>query len=337
MTSTAELLLSPASAERLLRPWLRRAYPAATSVRVRTSTDLHSVQAGRGVFRLSVAVQGANPRVLELFANFDRRGQSRDIYRLLAHLYRHGFRRGRLRVPTPLGYLPSRHLLVYQAYAGRRVRDELERRRLSVPTLERDVRDAARWLRKLHALPPRVGRSRNLNLDLARYRAAPVAQRRSLAAAVATINRSLVRAGRLGPRRIVHGDPHLANCIRGRDGGFALIDYSESYLGHPLADVGMFLVHLDLALQPYFPRRVVGQVQRQFLATYLAGRQRDKETIRTLSLYMARAAAAFLAFSTDHHRRPRGYMRWVINQLITLTVRGADQASAPNPQIPLAD
>lgn len=333
--ATASILTQPDLARSFLSPWIRRVRPGYVPVGSVRIFPLHSVQAGRGVVRLLVYAGRRPP--LELFANYDVHGGSRTIYRFLRHLHRHGFANGSYRAPTPLGYSPKYKLLVYQAFPGRRVRDELERCRLSARRLAAILGQSAGWLRKFHSLPATVGRHRPAGFALVHSSRLPASLRRQLSPVVREINAALRAAGRRDRATLVHGDPHLANCIHGQH-GFAFIDYSESYVGHPLADVAMFLVHLDLALHPYFTPRVVVQLQRRFLGAYF-GRSVERlptTAQRTLVAYHMRSALEFLVFSSNTHHRPRGYMAWIIKRLTTIVETGSMQLSSPHPIPPLA-
>ncbi|MEK7537719.1 MAG: phosphotransferase [Patescibacteria group bacterium] len=333
-TSPTTIFSRPAAARRFLLPRLRRVYPGSVGSII--FRPLHSVQSGRGVVRLFVTFHGQTRRRLELFANYDARGGSRDIYRFLRYLATHGFARGRWRAPRPLWYSATYHTLVYESYRGRRVRDDLTGGRLSVQSLTNVVTQAAGWLRTFHRLPARVGRRRAVRLPVDIYGRASAGPQS--ASVVARINQAVAAANRISRLALVHGDPHLANCIRGQDGGFALIDYSESYLGNPLADVAMFVVHLDVALQPFFRRAEVSRIQGAFLRNYF-GRPVHQLPVglrRDLVAYEARAAMVFLRFTTNHHCRPTGYVGWIVRRLESVIRQAVEQLNARDPRPVLA-
>lgn len=320
---------------RFLLPIIQRAYPGILSIGRLSITSLGSVQHGRGVTHLRVQLRGRVWRTVDLYANYDQWGGSQAIYRFLRYLAAHGFSRGRFRAPRPLTYSPRYRLLVYESFAGRRIRDELEAGRMSKASMRRTVTDIAGWLRKFHSLPPRVGHRRNLTLSPPTFAHLTTAHRRLLLAAIPPVNLAIGADRRLRP---VHGDPHLANCIRGHGRSLAMIDYSESYLGNPLADVAMFLVHLDVALQKYFLRPGIAAIQQAFVRAYF-GRtvwRLPLSTRRLLVAYQVRTAATFLRFTSDHNRRPAPGVRWMMRRFERLIASGTASLEADQPWILLA-
>ena len=311
---------------RFLLPIVERAYPGIRKIGRLVINPLGSVQHGRGVIHVRAQLIGRTRRSVDLYGNYDVWGGSQVIYRFLRHLVTHGFDRGRYRSPRPLSYSPRYRLLVYESFAGRRVRDELESGHLSVASLRRTVIDIAGWLRKFHALPPRVGVRRKMELSANTFAHLMTPHRRLLHHAARTVNAVIKNSKRVA---LVHGDPHLANCIRGRAGTIALIDYSESFLGNPIADVSMLLVHLDVALKKYYSRANIAIIQQAFVTTYF-GRPSDKlplETRRELVAFQIRTAAMFLRFTSDHHRQPAPNVRWMIRRfeiIISAGTRGLD-------------
>lgn len=332
-TSPTTMLTQPDEARRFLLPLVRRAYPGTTKLNRLTVEPLGSVQAGRGVFRYTAMLGGAHRRRIELFANHDVHGGGRSIYHFLRHLDRHGFHRGLLRAPQPLGYSYPQKTLVYESFPGVRVRDLVERRTLSAKTLAHYLEQSADWLRRFHELPTTVGVRHSTVLSLQAFSRLSSAHRHLLRSALPSMNRAVRQAG--GRAALVHGDPHLANCIRGAGRSFAFIDYSESYIGNPLADVGMFLVHLDVALKPFYRRTVVANLQTHFLDRYFR-KQLDAQTRRTIVAYQLRSAAHFLGFTADHHHRPTGYVGWILRRLEYLVAQGEHELASEHPQILLA-
>ena len=329
-------VVDPKTAHRLLWPVIRRSYPGTTGLGPIDIHQLGSVQAGRGVIRYRFRTQGRRPQRLEIFGNFDRSGSSKDIYDFLDYIYHHGFERGQLRVPRPLAYLKKEKLLLYESFPGTRVRDELESGKLSLRSVTNIVVQAGAWLRRFHALPPKVGRKKSNQLLAADFSRLSVA-RRKLIKNIATPVNAVV--GARYTKTLVHGDPHLANCLRGAGQSFAMIDFSESYIGHPLADVGMFLVHLDVALQPYFSRKKVVAIQESFLRSYF---QKDLGSLpplvlKTIVAFELKTAANFLRFTADHHHRPSKYVGWIIRRLEHYLAEGAPLLAQPVAKIILAD
>ncbi len=326
--ATIKLISDPEAARVFLWPHLKRAFPTwryITNVNLR---PLGSVQAGRGVVRITVRAKAAHQKTnqLTLFGNYDAGGGSQTIYQFLCFLQRHGFGPGQYGAPRPLLYSEPYKLLVYESFPGRRVRDELEAGRLTVRTLMTIMRQTAGWLKKFHRLPARVGKRRTLVLSAAKFSRLAPTYRRAIGAAIPLVNRLLQVASRQ-PRSLVHGDPHLANAILGPHHTFALIDFSESYAGHPLADPAMFIIHLDVALKQYFSRPDIARLQTAFLTAYF-NRPVDslsRETANLFAAYQVRTAAEFLQFTANHHQRPSPDVRWIIQRLLTIIESGAEQ------------
>ncbi len=159
--------------------------------------------------------------------------------------------------------------------------------------------------------------------------------RQVMATALPLIDQELARPGQ---RSLVHGDPHLANCIRGAKGSFAFIDFSESYIGSPAADIGMYLVHLDVALQPFFNRGSIARAQRLFIETYYDRliAELDQPTRRAILIYQIRTAALFLRFTSDHHRQPSPQVAWMIQHFVNIVARGTNELRRDRPQPILA-
>lgn len=335
--ATVKMISDPEATRAYLWPVLKRTYRGLRAI---TNVDLRplgSVQAGRGVVRMVVhaKMNRQKNRALTLFGNYDTHGGSKNIYQFLRFLQRHGFGAGPYGAPVPLVYSPKYKLLVYESFPGERVRDELEVGKLSARSLEMVMRQSAVWLKKFHRLPPRVGTTRNLRLVPSFFAQLTKEHRQVIDSALPFIHRGLSRPGKLS---LVHGDPHLANCIQGTKKSFAFIDFSESYIGSPAADIAMYLVHLDVALQPYFSRRIIARAQRAFLETYYARSldKLDQRTRRTLLAFELRTAALFLRFTSNHHRQPSRQVAWMIQHFVNIISRGTDELRGTDPQIILA-
>lgn len=315
---------------RLTFRWLKRTYPTRRGLVVSTQ-PLGSVQVGRAVWRVIISDPQSRSWRQELYANIDRSGGGRKIFRLMCLLERHGFSRGRYRVPTPIGYSARQHVLLYRSFAGYRVRDRLEAGRFSPHSLASAVMSVAAWLRLMHRVPVPATLALAPISPLTRAPAWAGQRRSSLLQA-----RQLV--GQPKTARLIHGDPHLANAIVGPNRRFALIDYSESAVGDPLADVAMFVVHLDVALRPYLSRTNVARLQRQFLTQYFRRplTRVPRSVEKRLVAFEMLVAAHFLRFTVNHHRRPRGYPGWIVRRLTAIIDRGEKQLSAAEPEPLLA-
>lgn len=335
--TTAQLISNPSAVQSFLWPYLKRIHP---DIRGIIGVDLQafgSVAAGRGVVKIVVTAKTRQKRSknIELFANYDTSGGSKTIYEFLVFLHRHGFGSGAYGAPRALCYSKKYKLLVYESFPGRRVRDYLEHGQLSAAGLNIVMRQSAIWLRKFHRLPPRIGKPMNLRLAPVFFSKLTKEHRHVITAALPYINKEL---GLQDRRSLVHGDPHLANCIRGQKHSFAFIDFSESHVGSAAADIAMYVVHLDVALQPFFSRRVIGRAQKVFLETYY-GRSSTRLpllTRRSVLAFELRTAALFLRFTSDHHRRPAPQVAWMIQHFVNIISRGTDELRSQDPQLILA-
>ncbi len=335
--TTEKLIGDPQAVRSFLWPYLKREDSSLQSITAIKLHSLGSVAAGRGVVKITVQVktQKSHRKTIDLFANYDQSGGSKTIFQFLEYVHHHGFGSGAYGAPTPLCYSTTYKLLIYRSFPGRRVRDELEAETLSPAGLNSVMRQSAIWMKKFHRLPPQIGRPKNLRLAPAFFSALTAPHRHIIATAVPYINRELARQDR---RSLVHGDPHLANCIRGAKGSFAFIDFSESHIGSAAADIAMYLVHLDVALNPFFSRRIIGQAQRMFLYTYF-GRPVERLSPRERRAILAfelRTAALFLRFTSDHHRRPAPQVAWMIQRFITIVADGTDELRRAVPKLILA-
>jgi len=334
--TTAQLLQSPNDTAALLWPYLRKSHSHLTAIKTVELHSLGSVQKGRGVVRITVHGKSKTKNiVIDLFANYDVKGDSKTIYQFLAFLERRGFGAGAYGTPTPLCYIPKHKLLVYQSFAGTRARDLLETKKLSSAKLNSIMRQSAIWLKKFHHLPPQIGKKRNLTLSPAFFSKLSLPHQKVVAAALPYINRELKKNDR---RSLVHGDPHLANCILGPKNSFAFIDFSESHVGSAAADIGMYLVHLDVALQPFFTRREIAKAQRIFVETYYGKKIETlpKNIKRSVLAFELRTASLFLRFTSDHHRQPNSQVRWMIQRFVNIVSRGTSELQSFDPLIILA-
>lgn len=335
--TTAQLLNDPKATATVLWPYLKKSHSHLTSI---TAVELHalgSVQKGRGVVRITVTGKSRVKKtvVLDLFANYDPKGDSKTIYQFLTFLQRHGFGTGAYGAPIPLCYITKYKVLVYESFAGTRVRDLLEAKKLSPAKLNGIMRQSAIWLKKFHRLPPSIGGKKNLTLSSGFFSELTIPHQQVVSTALPCINSELKKNDR---RSLVHGDPHLANCILGKKKSFAFIDFSESYVGSAAADIAMYLVHLDVALQPFFTRKNIAQAQRVFIETYYGrtAQRLPENTRRSVLAFELRTAALFLRFTSDHHRQPTSQVRWMIQHFVNIISRGTSELQNKDPQIILA-
>lgn len=272
--------------------------------RYKTETkEISSVSAHRRVIRHKVrfSARGRRREIL-IFENVGSATAIRSMYGLMRSLARRRPARGL--VPTPLWLSSDGRRLAYVAVPGQSVRDLLEKRRISSARTAACIRASAAWLRTFHALPVSLGAG-----------AEPVRIEPLIVAVPRTIFdnwASLVRLAARANIGLIHGDPHLANLIvQGSKVG--LIDYSECRRASRWRDVAMYKVHLDVALQPFFSRRVIEKMTRGFERAYV-GRALRPDERRILNVWIIWVANHFLRFTQHHHPRPRSYVAWIIRR-----------------------
>lgn len=314
MASRPKFLSSPDLLSAWLMRFIPRWFPGATAVRVISIEPLGSIQPNRKIIRLVIGyVQKKKSQKRVLYIN-QQPGVKRlfDTQRLLI---RNGFGRPPLLSPQPLFYHAAESFFIYESIEGTRVRDLLEKDGLSFQGLTKILILSARWLRRFHAL-----QNKKLPITSSKLRAkdfAVLPKAWGVLASVDQLNRHVQRIEKGAERQMIHGDPHLANMILPKSGRLAFIDLSECRQGNRWYDIGMFLVHLDVALHRYFSEREIALLQKHFLHAYQPDRTASDEW--ALSCYKVRAALDFLKLTAGHHQRPRGYMAWVVQRLRQLS------------------
>jgi aminoglycoside phosphotransferase (APT) family kinase protein len=262
--------------------------------------------------------------------NYDERGSSESIFRFLQKLQRAGFGSGVYGAPQPLWYDRAHHFFVYIPFAGDRVRDLLEQGRLTQQQLLLTVQHTAQWLHRFHQLPSGAAPKKVIRVQSASLSLLPRTLQSRAQQHLARLNQLLAAPRRL---HLVHGDPHLANCISSGKNAFACIDFSESYAGSPVADVAMFLVHLDVALRAHMSIAAIRKTQERFLAAYYGHAVPMITPVLRQSIiaHQVYTALVFLSFTQDHHHRPSQSIRAILQRLqhiVDLGLKELDSTSA---------
>jgi aminoglycoside phosphotransferase (APT) family kinase protein len=191
------------------------------------------------------------------------------------------FRVGPFRVPEPLGFDAENGVVVCRRDAGIPL-DQLpgEGRMLA------GVRDAARWLARLHTagvdLPRRLDLDREAatTLEWATVIGEQHPDQLPVARRLATAWPSGATPAPVasGP---IHKDFHAGHVLIGD--GVCVIDLDEARVGDPAFDVAHFCTYLELQLPP----PLVDELQKAFWAEYVAATGREDPDPRRLSAWRA--------------------------------------------------
>ena len=147
----------------------------------------------------------------------------------------------RLRVPSPILYIPALSFLMMEQAQGEPLREVLERRSDPDPY----VKGAARWLAKLHSCNITVDGASSRDDEIAnshRYARAALWLLPTLRSEIQSISNQLIDAQKtLQPcvGKPIHGDYHPRNIIVSPD-LTTVIDFEEARMGDPAFDMGYF-------------------------------------------------------------------------------------------------
>ena len=147
----------------------------------------------------------------------------------------------RLRVPSPILYIPALSFLMMEQAQGEPLREVLERRSDPDPY----VKGAARWLAKLHSCNITVDGASSRDDEIAnshRYARAALWLLPTLRSEIQSISNQLIDAQKtLQPcvGKPIHGDYHPRNIIVSPD-LTTVIDFEEARMGDPAFDIGYF-------------------------------------------------------------------------------------------------
>ena len=225
-------------------------------------------------------------------------------YAVMRALWEGGFGpTSRYRVAEPLGYLPERRVLVTREAHGTCVVDHL-----GTDSAEQfgGVRECARWLGRLHAVPMRLGPTwstwRNFHRLARRFLKASATRPQYAQLLAAMLERLAVAApGAEGPSRIVqtHGQFRDLHVYVDEE-AVSVIDFDRSLPADPAKDLDEFLHRLRWKTFKRTGRRA-DDLSAAFLSAYEA--EAPAENVQNLGFYAGYHALFSLARHL-HHRRP---------------------------------
>lgn len=244
-------------------------------------------------------------------------------YAFLQTIWKHHFQRERyLRTPRPLAYLRSYDLFLYESFPGDRLRDLLEKKPLTIPYFKTILAQTAAWLAALHRIPLREphllrnasphSRSKMLSALLPSI---PADKRREFRRNVTTLF-TVILPSLPKTQTLIHRDPHIANIIvQPKTHRLAIIDYSESGLGQPMVDIATMIVHLRVALHPFYSAQDIELFSEHFLTSYRRSSHLPRGDFRLhLTAFLALVSLHFWAFTVATNPRPNRYLKWVIRE-----------------------
>ncbi|MDC0742363.1 phosphotransferase family protein [Polyangium mundeleinium] len=184
---------------------------------------------------------GARTRKILLGKGYRREDGAR-IFAFMQALWQSGFGADPwLTIPEPVAYVPEISLLLQGRAPGKALFHEIDR---ATPSLDH-VREAARWLAKMHATPvaaPLVPLAQDAREALRHAHALRTGFPRFAPRIDRIAERVVSSLHSLGasPRTLCHGDfqPKNIHVSRGR---VTVIDFDHARLSHPARDVGHFI------------------------------------------------------------------------------------------------
>jgi phosphotransferase family enzyme len=246
------------------------------SARTKPSPDCQaSIVQDRGTGRITVRYQFDDEILVFGKLYSDELGPH--SFRVLKGLWEAGLGEGALyQVTKPLAYMPEYNLLLMSAAAGTPLMSLVGE---DGPEFLAHIRQAARWLVRLHRVPLRVGRAESLWESLKLFR---VVRRLTKAAARVPHERkrliemvdALCRAGKRGPGQVpavqTHGRFHYEH-IFVNGGPVTVIDFDRSLPSDPAKDLAEFLSMLRVrAFKRTGTTATVDAATRLFLEEYLS-------------------------------------------------------------------
>lgn len=303
---------------------LKQLFPDAESISGFRLKRIGSMRQESLVIKYSFSLHYPNHQELKtLWGNYQAKGDSKNIYNLFSYIHNHGFSAPPYQIPRPLIYYSPQKLFVYEEFPGKLLRELIESKQCAFQQLRYYIGHIARWLLKLHALPAGVGKYRAPNLSLKNFSSVAPRVNLNLSKTITLINTNINKIKQNSKKTLVHGDPHLANFVVGERKNYALIDLSDSHQGYALYDLGMFLVHIDIALKPFFSPDQISKLKANFVKTYFAKHKHPlpPKICLGINTFQARAALDFLKFTLNYNPRPNTYLKWTINRLQEIIIQ----------------
>jgi hypothetical protein len=253
-------------------------YPVACAGSGRTglSSDCQtSIVQDRGTGRITVSYRFGD--AILAYGKLYSDGLGPHCFRVLEALWAEGLGEGEpYQVTKPLLYVPEYNFLLMGAAAGVPLLSLIGQ---ESPDLLAHIRQAARWLVRLHRAPLRLGRAESLWDSLKLFR---VVRRLTKAAARVPHERkrliemvdALCRAGKLGPGQVpavqTHGRFHYEHIfVNGEQ--VSVIDFDRSLPSDPAKDLAEFVSMLRIrAFKRMGATATVDAATRLFLEEYLS-------------------------------------------------------------------
>lgn len=269
----------------LLRHALAASFPAGASPAAQRTLHVDSAEhvstAARRRSVIRYTIRGLYPdhpdRSVQIRAKvFTEPRRARLLHQHLTALHEGPFRHGPLSVPTPLGLLENRRLVLYRSFDGvpldlltkTNADDSADATNAAVV---HGVRQAARWLARLHGADLRLPRTFSLDQETGSTAqwASTVGQRHPAVAArarwVADRWVHVARSAELGSDVPIHKDFHPGHVLVGD--GVCVVDLDEARQGDPAFDLAHFGAYLELTAGN---GSTAGSLGRVFLDEYVA-------------------------------------------------------------------
>src|SRR6266566_4726553 len=191
-----------------------------------------------------LSTEAFNPGLQQQLQGFETRILKRHLRKVIIDntLRFNGFGEdSRLRVPSPIIYIPALSFLMMEQAEGELLRAILERGSDPDPY----VKGAAQWLARLHSCNITLGGASSRDDEIAnshRYMRAASWLLPTLKSEIKSISDQLIGAQKslhLHTKKPIHGDYHPRNIIVS-PGLTTVIDFEETRMGDPAFDVGYF-------------------------------------------------------------------------------------------------
>lgn len=215
---------------------------------------------------------------------------------ILKTLVKHGFNQGKLQVNKPIDYFPKLRMILYQSYPGTPLTEFIRRK---VPAINDHIKKSAKWLLKLHSYKLKIGKLKNYKrekdearyfiMNFRKYYPEIVDKSKLILKKVLEIKKTI--SPEIKKKAIlIHGDYNPYNIIINdfNTNKLAVIDFGNAWRFDPLADVGNFLIQLELLFWQglVMDKKYLEKMKRNFLAQYLKGLKGNKKKImQRINLY----------------------------------------------------
>lgn len=220
-------------------------------------------------------------------------------YQNLKLLEKRGFAKGKFTAPLPLYY--SKHILLRSGALGKNFWSQA---RKNPKILEKQIKNIALWLKKLHSLKIRkpffnVFKDDKKKIDS--YINSIVKAKLAKKNELAKIKILLIKAQKKTKPAFIHNDLHPENIFFDKN-KIMVIDFDSSGLGDPLMDIGYFIAQLryrTLIQKKLISQKQLNQLIEKFLFTYFDKKNIQPEILAKINLYQARSDLRLAGFITE--------------------------------------